>query len=99
MVPPDTLFHGTTDETAETIMTSGIQPMDRYYVHLTSDFEYAARVGTAKGTVRVLRVNATVAHQAGVPLHRANSHVWLAVAIPARYVSGDDGVGQNPSVW
>ena len=99
VIPPDTLYHGTTDETAKTIMKGGIQPMDRYYVHLTSDFEYAARVGTAKGTVRVLRVNAMIAHQAGVPLHRANSHVWLAEAVPARFISGNDGVWQNPSMW
>ena len=85
-IPPDTLYHGTTHETAEVIITSGIQPMDRYYVHLTSDFEYAARVGTAKGRVCVLQVNATSTHRAGVSFYRANSHVWLSNEIPTAFL-------------
>ena len=85
-VPPDTLFHGTTDGTSVTIYRDGLRPMGRYYVHLTSDPDYAAGVGTAKGVACVLRVRARAAYDAGVLFYRANAHVWLVAEVPAEYL-------------
>lgn len=87
-VPPETLFHGTADGTTLAISHDGLRPMGRYYVHLTSDPDYAAGVGTAKGKgeSRVLLVRARAAHYAGVPFYRANAHVWLVAEVPAEYL-------------
>ena len=85
-LPPETLYHGTTDGTSVTINRVGLQPMDRFFVHLTSHLEYAAGVGTAKGEACVVRVRARLAHEAGVPFYRANSHVWLTNEIPAAFL-------------
>ena len=60
--------------------------MERFFVHLTSNFDYAASVGTAKGEACILRVRARLAHEAGVPFYRANSHVWLTNEIPAAFL-------------
>ena len=84
--PPELLYHGTTDGKSATINRVGLQPMDRFFVHLTSNLDYAASVGTAKGEAGILRVRARLAHKAGVPFYRANSHVWLTNEIPAEYL-------------
>ena len=84
--PPELLYHGTTDATSVTINRVGLQPMDRFFVHLTSNLDYAASVGIAKGEVCILQVRARLAHEAGVPFYRANSHVWLTNEIPAVFL-------------
>ncbi len=86
--PPEWLYHGTTDDTSVIISRVGLQPMDRFFVHLTSNWEYAASVGTAKGQACIVRVRAWLAHEAGVPFYRANSHVWLTTEIPAAFLMG-----------
>ena len=85
-LPPELLYHGTTDGTSVTINRVGLQPMDRFFVHLTSNLDYAASVGTAKGEACILRVRARLAFDAGVPFYRANSHVWLTNEIPAAFL-------------
>lgn len=94
-LPPDTLYHGTTDGTSVTINRVGLQPMDRFFVHLTSNLDYAASVGTVKGETCILRVRARLAHEAGVPFYRANSHVWLTNEIPAAFLMEP---GENSAV-
>lgn len=84
--PPELLYHGTTGNTSFTINQFGLQPMDRFFVHLTSSLDYAASVGTAKGEPFILRVRAMLAFDAGVPFYRANSHVWLTNEIPAAFL-------------
>ncbi len=85
-IPPEMLFHGTSDGTTNTISRHGLRPMDRFYVHLTSDLNYAASVGTAKDKACILRVRARSAHEAGFLFYRANSHVWLTNEIPAAFL-------------
>ena len=96
--PPEFLYHGTTDGTSVTIHRVGLQPMDRFFVHLTSRLDYAASVGTSKGEACILRVRARLAHEAGVPFYRANSHVWLTTEIPAEFLAGHVEVPDDSSV-
>src|SRR5262245_22060012 len=44
--PPETLFHGTSAATKDTILSEGLVPMRRQYVHLTIDVELARQVGS-----------------------------------------------------
>lgn len=84
--PPDVLLHGTTFDTAATVRTTGLLPMNRAFVHLTSDPDYAAQVVAAKGGGVVVRVRAGEAAAAGIEFFQANPHVWLARKIPSLFL-------------
>jgi putative RNA 2'-phosphotransferase len=75
--PSDVLYHATAIELLPTILSHGLRPMARSFVHLTSDRAYAMRVGAAKFTDWVLlEVNVTEARRSGIEFYRANRHVW-----------------------
>jgi putative RNA 2'-phosphotransferase len=85
-IPPDSLWHGTSDRAIAGIAEHGLLPMKRQYVHLTTDVGIATRVGARYGTPRVLRVDAARAHSAGVVFYTANDTFWLAERVPPEYV-------------
>ena len=85
--PPDVLLHGTSADAAATVLATGLRPMNRALVHLTSDPDYAAQVVAAKGGGEVLRVLAKQAAGAGVAFFRANPHVWLCRFVPPEFLS------------
>lgn len=85
--PPTFLFHGTAPETAEVVLAEGLKPMGRQYVHLSVDRETARQVGRRKAREPViLEVAASAAHAADVVFYEGNEQVWLADAIPARFI-------------
>ena len=88
--PPEVLWHGTSADAAATVLATGLRPMNRAFVHLTSNPDYAAQVVAAKGGGVVVRVRAKAAADHGVEFFRANPHVWLARTVPADYL-GTDG--------
>ena len=49
MKPPKFLYHGTADRFLNSIMEEGLKPMNRLYVHLSTDIETAIRVGKRHG--------------------------------------------------
>lgn len=97
---PVFLFHGTNAECLAAIREYGLRPMQRRFVHLSSDWHYASSVAHAKeGTPVVLVVGAWRAAEAGVEFRRANGHVWLSDTISARFViapsPGQSGWGRD----
>jgi putative RNA 2'-phosphotransferase len=85
--PPPVLFHGTSPDTAKTIMLDGLKPMSRQYVHLSVDAAMAREVGRRKSKAPVLiEIDARGAHDSGVALYVGNEKVWLADVIPVRFV-------------
>ncbi|TDV51943.1 RNA 2'-phosphotransferase [Actinophytocola oryzae] len=87
-LPPVTLFHGTSAVTASLVLTEGLRPMRRQYVHLSVTREMAESVGRRKGTrVRVLTVDTAAARAAGVEFLRGNEFVWLAEHVPAAFLT------------
>lgn len=89
-VPPVLLFHGTHVDVLATILSGGLKPMRRQYVHLTVDADLALRVGSRRGAARLVRVRAAAAHGDGIPFYRANEAFWLADQVPARYLEPVD---------
>ena len=85
--PPDVLFHGTSADAVATVLATGLRPMNRAFVHLTSDPDYAAQVVTAKGGGEVIRIRASEAGDAGTEFFRANPHVWLCRSVPPTFLS------------
>ena len=85
-LPPASLLHGTSEQWVNVILEQGIRPMRRQYVHLTTNGDLAARVGSRHGKVRVLNVDSAAAHAAGVTFYRANESFWLANWIPPAFI-------------
>lgn len=86
--PPDTLYHGTARRFVPSILTTGLKPMERQYVHLSESFEMAQEVGgrhDAKPTV--LSIDAKVASQDGIAFYQGGEETWLAEMIPPRYLT------------
>ena len=86
-LPSDVLLHGTSADAAATVLAAGLRPMNRAFVHLTSNPDYATQVVTAKGGGEVLRILAKQAADAGVAFFRANPHVWLCRFVSPEFLS------------
>ena len=91
--PPDVLFHGTSVSAVGSILAHGLQPMRRQYVHLTSDKQLAASVGTRHGKPCLVQVNARAAYSAGVQFYKANFIFWLASSVPHKYLQATGSEG------
>ena len=89
IVPPDILYHGTSHKAYEIIMDSGLKPMSRQYVHLSTDIETAVRVGKRRDKNPViLTVDAKRAYADGVVFYSSGyENVILADFVPAEYLS------------
>jgi putative RNA 2'-phosphotransferase len=85
-IPPDFLYHGTGVDSLHMIQHVGLRSMNRAFVHLTSNPEYAAEIVAAKGGGVVLHIHAKAAHESGIAFLHANPHVWLVRELPAEFV-------------
>jgi len=75
--PPDVLYHGTAHRFLQSILTSGIQPRQRQYVHLSKDVKTAVEVGRRHGRPVVLAVDARGMSDAGHDFFLSENGVWL----------------------
>jgi len=87
--PPEVLLHGTSSDALATVRTTGLRPMNRAFVHLTSNPAYAAQVVAAKGGGVVIRIRARETAAAGIEFFQANPHVWLAREVPSPFLRID----------
>lgn len=86
-LPPDLLYHGTTQRALPSIRARGLLPQRRQYVHMSLDPQTALSVGTRKGKdVVVLQVRAREAEMQGVAFYVGNEQVWLADFVPAEWI-------------
>lgn len=86
--PPERLYHGTSPQALDAIRQSGLQPMERQYVHLSNNRADALEVGRRKHREPViLLVNAAEAAKSGVPFYVGNDRVWLADRVPWSFVA------------
>ncbi|MDJ1136150.1 RNA 2'-phosphotransferase [Streptomyces iconiensis] len=90
LAPPAVLFHGTVARTLGAIRTEGLLPMARHAVHLSQDRETATRVGARRGRAVVLTVASGFMHTEGHVFRRSENGVWLAEAVPPRYLTFPD---------
>ncbi|MDJ0691021.1 MAG: RNA 2'-phosphotransferase [Xenococcaceae cyanobacterium MO_188.B32] len=85
--PPEILYHGTDPESAAIILSEGLKPMARQYVHLALNKDDAEQVGMRKSPHPViLKVYALKAFEAGISFYEGNDRVFLSEPIPARYI-------------
>jgi putative RNA 2'-phosphotransferase len=84
--PPGTLYHGTVERFLKSMMTSGIQKMQRQYVHLSATIEAAKNVGRRRGIPVVLKVDSGAMHHDGYTFYLSMNGVWLTDVVPWKYV-------------
>lgn len=84
--PPDFLYHGTADRFIKAIMTEGLKPMSRLYVHLSKDIETAIKVGNRHGKPVVLKVHSGQMYQKGIKFYLSENGVWLTKNVDAKYL-------------
>ena len=85
--PPNVLYHGTLHKSVPYIMEQGLLPMERHYVHLSTDKETAIIVGKRRDPNPViLSVDTLMAMQDGIHFYVGNDTVWLSDVIPPKYL-------------
>lgn len=87
--PPPVLYHGTSNRAwAECISHDGLKPMNRKYVHLSSDYKTAVKVGSRHDrSPIILTVDAAAMHKDGFEFyHSANDGTWMVCKVPRKYI-------------
>ena len=90
--PPEILYHGTSPGAAELIAVQGLRPMNRQYVHLSTEVHQAMLVGRRHHPRPILlSVRAREAHAAGVVFHLPEPRLYISGPIPAEYIDHSEG--------
>ena len=85
--PPEFLYHGTSSNAAKKIITEGLKPMNRQYVHLSVDVEVAKKVGQRKTTQPVIFIiMSNKAYKEGLKFYRGNDYVWLTDFVSSEFI-------------
>jgi len=86
-MPPNILYHGTSEKFLSSILKNGILPQKRQYVHLSQDIEMAEIVGKRYDMQPcILIIDAKRAWSEGIKFYYGNEQVWLADKIPSKYI-------------
>ena len=84
--PPAILYHGTSSSSIQGILTHGIRPQSRLYVHLSIDEETAIKVGTRHGKPVILIVDAENMFNEGYKFYLSANGIWLTEFVPAVFL-------------
>lgn len=84
--PPELLYHGTGRRFLDSILREGLRPMERQYVHLSTDEKTAKTVGGRHGAPVVLTVDAGRFVRDGHALLRSANGVWQAEYVAPEYL-------------
>ena len=86
--PPEILYHGTTPKVQDKIMTVGLKPMGRNYVHLSVGIREAKKVAYRRTDQPVIfEVEALKAYQDGQNFYKTAEDIYLTDEISAEYLS------------
>ncbi|MEU1686925.1 RNA 2'-phosphotransferase [Micromonospora sp. NPDC005707] len=87
-MPPERLFHGTSEAALPAIRAEGLHRGRRHHVHLSPDVETAHRVGARRrDTVVILAVDAAAMSDNGYVFYRSANGVWLTDTVPPAYLT------------
>jgi putative RNA 2'-phosphotransferase len=84
--PPDILWHGTGEKYVASINSMGLIPKSRLYVHLSSDYDTAIKVGSRHGKPYVYQVDAKKMSDDGFDFFISVNGVWLTKTVPVEYL-------------
>ena len=86
-IPPDVLYHGTSENVKDVILSEGLKPMVRRYVHLSSDPNTARNVGKRHGRAVVLKVDAGGLSAKEEKFYQTAGGIWLVASVPPEFIS------------
>ena len=86
--PPDCLYHGTTEESWQTIRESGrISRMSRHAVHMQAQEHKAWQSAKRwRRTPVVLKIDAAAMHADGAVFGVSDNGVWCTESVPIKYI-------------
>jgi len=84
--PPEILYHGTVEKYLTAIEQSGLQKMNRQYVHLSATKDTATSVGSRRGKPIILEVEALNMYRAGHKFYLSANSVWLTDNVPWEFI-------------
>ena len=85
-IPPHRLYHGTAQNSIDSILQTGISKMSRHHVHLSFDVATAKKVGARHGKPVVFFVNAEEMSKDGYTFYCSENGVWLVDHVPTKYL-------------
>ena len=85
-LPPDILWHGTGEKYVAYIDVQGLLSKSRLYVHLSGDYETAAKVGSRHGKPVIYEVNTGQMQADGYVFYQSVNGVWLTKHVPVKYL-------------
>jgi putative RNA 2'-phosphotransferase len=84
---PDLLYYPCPPEEAESLVSGGIRPTDRRYVHLSKSYRSAWEAGSGRlDAPTILEVDVRAAEKDGIEVMHAASTVYLVEEVPSKYV-------------
>lgn len=89
VLPPKHLYHGTGEKYLASIEVQGLIPKSRLYVHLSSDYNTAEKVGARHGKPVVYRISAEKMARDGYVFYKSVNGVWLTKEVPSQYFKRD----------
>lgn len=92
--PPEILLHGTGWKSVHNILREGIKPMNRQYVHLSTDFYTAFNVGKRHDeNIMVFKIMAGEMYRNGYKFYLSHNNIWLTKEVPFKYITFYDQDG------
>jgi putative RNA 2'-phosphotransferase len=84
----DEFFYPVTEEEADIVLESGIRPIDRKKVHLSTTIAKAVEAGSVRSEhPLILRVDGLKARESGVEIYQASDDVCVTDTIDAEFLS------------
>jgi putative RNA 2'-phosphotransferase len=84
--PPSRLYHGTATRFLDSVMSRGLKPGRRRFVHLSSSPSTAVAVGRRHGKPITLEIDAEAMHQAGFLFYEGGRETWLVAEVPVHFL-------------
>lgn len=85
-MPPDILYHGTGEKYVASIEKEGLIPKSRLYVHLSSDYDTAVKVGSRHGKPVIYQIDAKQMYEEGYAFFVSVNGVWLVKKVPSNFL-------------
>ena len=86
-VKPDfVLYHGTAEKYIDSILSTGLQPRTRQYVHLSKDIETATKVGARHGKPVILEINTKEMIKDNIKIFKSKNGVYLTSSVSIKYI-------------
>ena len=84
--PPARLWHGSAKRFAASIAAQGLRPMNRLYVHLSTDVQTARKVGARHGEPIVYEIDCAAMRRDAHVFYLSQNGVWLIKQAPYCYM-------------